>query len=373
MAPRKPALDTGVTDELPPLFKDAAEGGKEAARLEVWRVQPNGPAYIGEMPLESTAADFNDFVRSEDKQHGRAGGLYQARLKDGAGRIISGHRVKVDRDGEYKVERQDDAGGGKSGDPMMAGVGTLVTMLEQQARSYESRVRADMSSREQQARLDAERRRAEADQERQREREFWASQRERDRELSDQARERDRAMYTFLLQAKGGDSGGGKDAIASLMAGIRLAQELTEGGGPRSDTFGDKIIGRLADGFTRKFGGDDDVPAAATPAASAAPAAKREAPKRGARKPAEDDEPSDAEKMADMLEVLVLNTDEHAAATVIESLIKNGKLPRVLVGQLAKGKLDDELEWEKDALDNVHKAAETAYRATAPRPVPAQQ
>jgi hypothetical protein len=370
MAPRKPPPDTGVTDELPAFFKDALDGGVSPTRAEVWRLQPNGPAYVGEPPLDATAADLIDFVRGEDKAHGRSGGVYQAKLKDAQGKIITNVRFRVDRDGELKTSRDDDAR--PANDPVLAGVGTLVTMLEQQARSYEARVRADMSAREQQARLDADRRRAEAEQERAREREFWGQQRERDRELADQARERDRAMYTFLLQAKPGGEGG-ESAIKTLMAGIALAHELGEGGGRGGDTFGDKIIARLGDGFMRKVAGDDDAtPTTATPATP-----KREAPveKRGARRkaPEPEDEPSDAEKMADMLELLVLNTDEHAAATVIESLIKNGKLPRALVGQLAKGKLDEELEWDKDALDKVHKAAEVAYRATAPRSVPNAQ
>jgi len=374
MAPRKPATDTGVTDELPPFFKDAIDGGEAPSRLEVWRLQPNGPAYVGEPPTESTAADLVDFVRGEDKAHGRTGGTYQARLKNLAGRIVSAPRFKVDRDGEFKPARDEDAAsGGKNGDPVLAGVGTLVTMLEQQARSYEARVRADMSAREQQARLDADRRRAEAEQERQREREFWGQQRERDRELADQARERDRAMYTFLLQAKGGD-GNHSDPIKTLMAGVALAREFDGGGG--GDSFGDKIIGRLGDGFMRKFGGDDDATSPTSPA-PASSGQRKPPPARGdKRAPAKADDdapPSDAEEMADMLELLVNNTDEHAAATVIESLIRNGKLPRALVGQLAKGKLDAELEWDKDTLDKVHKAAETAYRATAPRPVPASQ
>lgn len=388
MAQKKPRPPVDP-DDLPPLFADAFSdeaGGSAPARLEVYRINPNGGALIGEPPLEATMADLQDFVRTEDKTYGRRGGVFEAYLKDAGGRIMKRRRFRVDRDPELPG---DDRGAAPppATDPTFTAVSTMVSMMEAQARSYEQRVRADMAAREQQAKLDLERREREWQAQQQRERAYYDQQRERDRELSDQARERDRGMFSFLLEAGRRSNGGdGVQTLQTFLAGLELAQQMGEGGKPGK--------GGIADAIMEKFGGrvvdkiigapDDDgeapTPTPTTDDVTRARRAKQAAPPpaaKGRRKPAppppddDDDEDDEGKAIIDMVETLLLNVDAEAAAVVLVSLVKNGKLKREVLGELAKGNLDSVLEYEQATLDKLHKAAETAYRESSPRPVKA--
>jgi hypothetical protein len=387
MAQKKPTPPVHP-DDLPPLFADTfsdESGGSAPARIEVYRVSPNGGALIGEPPLDATMADLQDFVRTEDKTYGRRGGVYDARLKDATGKWVKRHRFRVDRDPELG-----DAGAATSTvpatDPTFAAVSTMVTMMEAQARSYEQRVRADMAAREQAAKLDLERREREWLAQQARERAYYDQQRERDRELSDQARERDRGMFSFLLEAGRRSNGGdGVQTLQTFLAGLELAQQMGDGGKPGKGGIADAIMekfgGRVVDKIIGPDAGDGDAtPTTATPTTDDVTRARRAKqatpPAKGKRKappPPDDDEDDDDEGKAiiDMVETLLLNVDADAAAVVLVSLVKNGKLKREVLGELAKGNLDAVLEYEPDVLDKLHKAAETAYRESSPRPVKA--
>lgn len=382
MAQKKPPQPP-LPDDLPPVFADLFSdeaGGSAPSRIEVYRVSPNGGALIGEPAYDSTAADLVDFVRTEDKTYGRRGGVYDARLKNAAGQYVKRHRFRVDRDPELADASSSAAAATTGLDPTFGAIGGLVTMMEAQARSYEQRVRADMAAREQQARLDAERREREWQAQQQRERAYYDQQRERDRELSDQARERDRGMFSFLLEAGKRNGGGdGKDVLQTFLAGLALAQEMGTGGeGGPSKNFGDAILEKLGGKvISRLAGGDEDdaraqqaKPADAAPAAAAAPTKKG---RRRKPEPEPEDDEDDGNQVIDMIETLLLNVDAKTAAAVMQSLVENGKLTRQILSELAEGKLDAMLGYEKDVLDKLHKAAETAYRATAPRPVKASQ
>lgn len=361
-------------------FSDEA-GGSPPARIEVYRVHPNGGALVGEPPLDATHADLVEFVREEDKTYGRRGGTYDARLKNAAGQFIKRMRFRVDRDPELATEEARAAGAPAGVDPTFGAIGTMVTMMEAQARSYEQRVRADMAAREQAAKLDAERREREWQQTQARERAYYDQQRERDRELSDQARERDRGMFSFLLEAgknKGGSDGA--DTLKTFLAGLALAQEMGGDGGGNKN-FGDSILEKLGGKVISKFTGtpdDDDAEENARRAAQAKPAAAAAPPASSARKgrqrakaPPKPDEDDESDAVLDMIETLLLNVDAEAAAHVMSSLVKNGKLTRQVLRDIYEGKLDGVLEYEKDVLDKLHQAAETAYRASAPQSVKA--
>lgn len=353
---KKPQTEGETSAKLPPIFGqfDDPEGGSAIARLEIFRLQPNGRASVGEAPLDVTSdADLIQFVRENDHAHGRTGGVYLMLGKKEDGAYVKGasHRFRVDRDPSYVPPNSASSPAPAAGDAAALMMTTLVSTLDAQSRAYEARVRADMAAREQQSRLDAERRERDQLAQLTRERAYYDQQRERDRELSDQARERDRAMYGFLLEARGG----GEDSIGNLMAGIALAQELQGGDGGRT-SFGDKLIERLGGRFLNKLG----------PEGKRKGAAKVSEKKKNAA-PVDDEQDDDDDeqaKFAEMLETLLLNVDEDAAAGVLKSMITRGKLTREVVGELAAGKLDMGLDYDAETLDKLHKAADTAYRAT---------
>jgi len=366
---RKPEKEASDPGKLPPIFGqfEEGEGGSAIARLEVYRLQPNGRASIGEAPLDASSdADLIQYVRDNDHSHGRTGGVYLCLGKKENGDYIKGasHRFRVDRDPTY-VAPNTAGSTAPAGDSSLVGMTSLVSILEAQSRSYEARVKADMNAREQQARLDAERRERDQQAQLNRERAYYDQQRERDRELSDQARERDRAMYGFLIEARTPNANG-NEAVQSLLLGLSLAQELGGGDAPRG-SFGDKLLDRLG----RKFLGGGETPRAKSPRTAKANGKTPPASANGsAVDDEEQDEPSEEERFAEMLETLLLNVDVSTASQVLISMIRGGKLRREIVGELAAGTLDAGLDYDADTLDKLHKAADTAHRATAPAAAP---
>lgn len=333
-------------------------GASDTAKCEIWRNNPEGPTFIGEADPTFTAAEFAEFVRTQDRVWGRRGANYAAKLRRTDGSWGASKSFRVDRDPDLPRDAPAPAG-----NPEGTMLTTVIGIIEASNRAFVERTRAEAKERDEQHRRDMERLAKESQASSERERAFWTATRERDREIADQSRERDQAMYAFLLK-KGGSGGGEvREVLGALMMGARMRDEFG-GDGPQGGMM-DKLGEKLGARFLRKLGGDDEEETAAAP---------RKPPAANGTKPAAaaggEEYTADEQRFIDSLETLIATADEGAVSAVLTSYVKQGRIPggRATLKEIAEGKLDGDLGYSRELLDKLHRAAAQSYHATAPRP-----
>ncbi len=303
----EPASDRPESVERAPLFAglDDTERDKLDSIL-VMRVGPVREGTVGQIEPDQGVEEIT-------KRWG--GGKYRCQGRNADGRPIKGAYDTIDVAGEPKFQsRQADleyrrqlgnlapVGGVEESKPP-ASVPTsldIVSIMARQADEREAqhrrdldRIREEARIREDERRRDDERRekeRRDADERREKERREDEERRRKDEEarerreraFAEEARRRDQEFYASLSKAKGD----GANPVDTLLAGVRLAQELgdgkAEGGGVG------EVIGQVVAGLAAVAGkGKGEAPAGAVTGEQAATAALPPA-QRGRAKGADD-------------------------------------------------------------------------------------
>ncbi|MGH2667829.1 MAG: hypothetical protein ACRENJ_00300 [Candidatus Eiseniibacteriota bacterium] len=367
MSRRRKTEQPKVVEGLPFFQNRNDDGGRQAVRLEVYRLQPEGTPCIGEAPLNATQLELQQWARENDYTYGRRGGLYNAQLKDQDGQIVTQGRFRVDPDPNYKAPPVTAAG--DAGGPLAQ----VVTILQATTNSYLDRVRAEARDREAQHKLEMERQRAEADERRERDRSYWEQQRERDREAASEDRRRQNFMWANLFRFRERTE---QKPFEQLAFGLKLGRMMENGRDELREDEDTGFLAKLGDRLLRKLDGkpmthddeddtiDVDVDEPETKREKAAPAATPPA----AAAPAS---LSPVERLKITLDTLVAVGSHKVLVGFMMALLKRKQVDVGMLRQLIAGEMDKELGGEKAALDKLKRAAEDVLRYVArPRPVP---
>lgn len=331
--------DEGGAGDALPLFSDVEEE-HEGARIEVWRVHPD-KGYVGELDVDSTPEDVREFVRASDVKHRGSGGLYRVVLKSGKGRFMKSRRMHIDGDGSAP------AASAAAGEDFLAHkggiLGTVVGIMEAGNRSYFERARQDARDRESEHKRQVES-----------ERSYWEAQRIRDREAAQQQLQMMQMFFSEMGKASRAGSGG-ESSLETLMMGAQLKQIFSDD----DEGIGAKLKAKFAEKLLTKLSTIGDEPA--TPAPQ--------------KKPDDSEDAGDESEAAggsfdDAIAFLLEHGDVEALTAVLRSLLRQGKVKRALLRQIASGDADDMLREQYGAHLDKLKSAVRKVLAGEPAPKP---